>query len=293
MRTAVVVTLLVVGMHPRPLPAADAARPNILWLTSEDHGPHMGCYGDTFATTPNVDRLAAKGMIYTACLVVRPGLRAGAHDDHLRPVSASSGASTCAAWCPIPAGKQMFPQLLREAGYYCTNNAKEDYNLAKPGQVWDDSSAEGALEEPQARPAVLRRVQLGEEPREPDPRAAAHSGPRPGEGPRAGLPSRHARGPPGLGAVLRQRQRRRRRRGPTAARSWSEDGLAEDTIVFYFADHGSGMPRSKRWPCDSGLHVPLVVYIPEKWRAPGARRSTGPAASRSGWSASSISRRRC
>src|SRR5262249_32203769 len=44
--------------------AAEPSRPNILWLTSEDHGPHMGCYGDTYATTPNVDRLAARGMIY-------------------------------------------------------------------------------------------------------------------------------------------------------------------------------------------------------------------------------------
>ena len=44
-------------------------------------------------------------------------------------------------------------------------------------------------------------------------------------------------------------------------------GLAEDTIVFYWADHGSGMPRSKRWPCNSGLHVPVIVYFPEKWKA--------------------------
>src|SRR5207244_7478047 len=45
-----------------------------------------------------------------------------------------------------------------------------------------------------------------------------------------------------------------------------DDGLADDTIVFYYADHGSGMPRNKRWPCDSGLHVPLVVYLPEKFK---------------------------
>jgi uncharacterized sulfatase len=45
-----------------------------------------------------------------------------------------------------------------------------------------------------------------------------------------------------------------------------EDGLAGDTIVFYYADHGSGMPRSKRWPYNSGLQVPLVVYFPEKFR---------------------------
>ncbi len=48
-------------------------------------------------------------------------------------------------------------------------------------------------------------------------------------------------------------------------RQLEQDGLSEDTIVFYFGDHGSGMPRSKRWPCNSGLHVPLVVYFPTKW----------------------------
>src|SRR5690349_12808857 len=50
-------------------------------------------------------------------------------------------------------------------------------------------------------------------------------------------------------------------------RELEQAGLAGETIVFYFADHGSGMPRSKRWPYDSGLHVPLVVYIPEKFRS--------------------------
>jgi len=44
------------------------------------------------------------------------------------------------------------------------------------------------------------------------------------------------------------------------------DGLADDTIIFYWADHGSGMPRSKRWPANSGLHVPLIVHIPEKFK---------------------------
>ncbi len=44
------------------------------------------------------------------------------------------------------------------------------------------------------------------------------------------------------------------------------DGLMEDTIIFFYGDHGSGMPRHKRWPYNSGLHVPLMVYVPEKWR---------------------------
>ena len=72
-----------------PLFGADQPKhPNILWVSSEDHGPHMGCYGDKYATTPNVDKLAAKGMIYLHCLVQCPGLCPGAHHDHLRHVSA-------------------------------------------------------------------------------------------------------------------------------------------------------------------------------------------------------------
>src|SRR5262249_43901491 len=119
--------------------AADK-RPNILWITSEDHGPHLGCYGDAYATTPNVDRLAARGVIYShawscapVCAPARTTLISGMY-------ATSTGSEHMRSMVPFPAGKQMFPQLLRAAGYYCTNNAKEDYNLAQPGQVWDDSS---------------------------------------------------------------------------------------------------------------------------------------------------------
>jgi hypothetical protein len=117
-----------------------ADRPNVLWLTSEDHGPHLGCYGDRFATTPNVDRLAAKGILYTrvwscapVCAPARTTLISGMY-------ATSTGSEHMRSMVPYPAGKSMFPQLLRAAGYYCTNCAKEDYNLAQPGQVWDDSS---------------------------------------------------------------------------------------------------------------------------------------------------------
>src|SRR5258708_12943879 len=120
--------------------AADAVRPNILWISSEDHGPHMGCYGDTYATTPNVDALAKRGMIYTHCWSNAP-VCAPARTTIITGMYATSlGAEHMRSMVPFPAGKKMFPQFLREAGYYCSNNAKEDYNIAKPGQVWDDSS---------------------------------------------------------------------------------------------------------------------------------------------------------
>src|SRR5262245_31447863 len=84
--------------------AQQPARPNLLWLTSEDHGPHMGCYGDRFATTPNVDRLAARGMIYThawsnapVCAPARTTLISGMY-------ATSTGSEQMRSLVPYPAG---------------------------------------------------------------------------------------------------------------------------------------------------------------------------------------------
>src|SRR5262245_32223768 len=116
-RSLAAALLLVLG------PAAHAAeRPNILWITSEDHGPHMGCYGDRFATTPNVDALAAKGMIYArawSCAPVCAPARTTVISGLYPP---STGAEHMRSMVAYPSGLKMFPQYLREAGYYCTNH---------------------------------------------------------------------------------------------------------------------------------------------------------------------------
>ena len=249
-----------------PTRRQDAARPNILWLTSEDHGPHMGCYGDTFATTPNVDRLAAKGMIYThawscapVCAPARTTLISGMYPP-------STGSEHMRSMVAYPAGKKMFPQLLRAAGYYCTNNAKEDYNLAQPGQVWDESSRQAHWKNRSSgQPffAVFNSEKSHESRIRKRPHAAVH------DPAKVRVPAYHPDTP-----EVRQDwaqyydvvTRRRCRRGRPAGASWTQAGLADDTIVFYFADHGSGMPRNKRWPYNCGLHVPLVVYIPPKFQ---------------------------
>jgi uncharacterized sulfatase len=259
-------TLAVAAVLLAPLGAnADTPkRPNILWLTSEDHGPHMGCYGDRYATTPNIDKLAARGVLYThvwsnapVCAPARTTIIAGLY-------ATSTGGEHMRSLVPFPRSKKMFPQFLREAGYYCTNNAKEDYNLAKPGQVWDDSSnkAHWKNRKPdQPFFAVFNSLKSHESQLRVRPHKQVH------DPARVRVPAYHPDTPEvrqdwaqyhdvvtladaDAGARLEELERA---------------GLAGDTIVFYYADHGSGMPRSKRWPYDSGLHVPLVVYIPEKW----------------------------
>src|SRR5688572_15943682 len=119
---------------------AAAELPNILWITCEDMGPHLGCYGDDYAATPNIDALAAKGTIYSnansnapVCAPARTAIISGIYPP-------STGSEHMRSQTRLPADFRMLPQLLREAGYYCTNNSKEDYNLAKPGRVWDESN---------------------------------------------------------------------------------------------------------------------------------------------------------
>ena len=248
-----------------PVHAAESPRPNVVWITSEDHGPEMGCFGDTFATTPNVDKLAARGMIYTrawscapVCAPARTTLISGMY-------ASSTGGEHMRSLVPFPKGKQMYPQLLREAGYYCSNNSKEDYNLADPGQAWNESSKQAHWTNRVAgQPffAVFNSEKSHESKIRARPHTAVH------DASKVRLPAYHPD-------------------TPEVRRDWAQyydvvsaadadagkilaqldaAGLADDTIVFYYGDHGSGMPRSKRWLYNSGLHVPLVVFIPEKFK---------------------------
>lgn len=242
-----------------------AERPNILWITSEDHGPQMGCYGDSFATTPNVDRLAGKGLLYTRCWSNAP-VCAPARTTLISGMYAPSmGGEHMRSMVPMPKGTKMFPQILREAGYYATNRAKEDYNLAKNGKVWDESSGKAHYrnrEEGQPFFAVFNSGKSHESQLRRRPHKQVH------DPAKVRVPAYHpdtkevrqdwaqyydtvTEADADAGKLLEQ---------------LDADGLADETIVFYFGDHGSGMPRSKRWPFNSGLHVPLVVYVPEKFK---------------------------
>jgi len=246
--------------------AADAARPNILWITSEDHGPHMGCYGDTYATTPNVDALAKRGMLYTHCWSNAPVCAPARTTIITGMYPTSLGAEHMRSMVPFPAGKKMFPQFLREAGWYCSNNAKEDYNIAKPGQVWDESSKNAHWRNRKdGAPffAVFNSLKSHESQIRTRPHKQVH------DPAKVRVPAYHP-DTPEVRQDWAQYYDQVTEADADAGKLLAElekDGLTEDTIVFYYADHGSGMPRSKRWPYNSGLHVPLVVYIPEKFAA--------------------------
>lgn len=260
------------------LAAASApARPNLLWLTSEDHGPEMGCYGDPNARTPNVDALAAKGMLFKrawsnhpVCAPARTVIVSGLQ-------ATTSGGVHMRSMVPMPAGKQMFPEYLREAGYYATNNSKEDYNLPKTAKTWDASSNQAHWKNrPPGQPffAVFNSTKSHESQIRTRPHTPI------ADPAKMRIPAYHPDTPEVRRDWAQYYDKVSEADADAGARlkELEEAGLAADTIVFYYGDHGSGMPRSKRWPSNSGLHVPLVVYFPEKWKhlapkeyAPGAK----------------------
>lgn len=249
-----------------PMAAVYAAdRPNILWLTSEDHGPQMGCYGDRLARTPHIDALAARGMLFKhvwscapVCAPARTTIISGMYPTSL-------GAEHMRSEVPLREGSRMFPQLLREAGYYCSNNSKEDYNLAKPGKVWDESSAKANWRNRRAgQPffAVFNATASHESQIRTRPHQSIL------DPARVRVPAYHPDTPEtrqDWAQYYDQIQIVDAAAGKHL-KELEDAGLTSETIVFYYADHGSGMPRSKRWPCNSGLQVPMVVYFPEKWR---------------------------
>lgn len=249
----------------RPAFGAEGDRPNILWITSEDNGPHLGCYGDAYANTPNLDGLAAKGMIYErvwsnapVCAPARTTIISGVYPPSL-------GAEHMRSQVDMPPFMKMYPQFLREAGYYCTNNSKEDYNLTKPTGVWDESSGKAHWRNRRAgQPffAISNFTTTHESQVRKRPHKAVH------DPAKVRVPAYHPDTPEVRQdwAQYYDKITEMDAQAGKVLAQLKEDGLAEDTIVFYYGDHGPGMPRSKRWPYNSGLQAPLILYIPEKFK---------------------------
>ncbi len=253
------------------------ALPNILWITSEDNGPHLGCYGDEFASTPRLDALSRQGARFArawsnapVCAPARTTLITGVH-------ASSLGAENMRSAVALPHDVAPFPILLQELGYFCTNHSKTDYNLLDAGKVWDLSGGKAhwrrrAKNQPFF--SVFNLTITHESRIRNRPHRAVHD---PDSVP---LPAYHP-DKPEVRQDWAQYYDRISEMDSEVGSILDEleaDGLTESTIVFYFADHGSGMPRSKRWPYNSGLHVPLIVRFPEQWKhlaprdyEPGAR----------------------
>jgi arylsulfatase A-like enzyme len=246
--------------------------PNIVWLTTEDNAPHhMKLYNDQGASMPAIEKLAKEGIVFDnafsnapVCSVARSTLITGCYAPRV-----FTQFHRRAQHVPLPQGLMPFPFYLRQAGYYTTNSHKQDYNFILPEGVWDESSKkatyknrkpgqpffhvqnhtvthEGSLHFNQkaidnTADEDLEHIKVF--PYHPDTKTFRYSYHH--------YHNRHVLADQQMGEFITDLE---------------EQGLMEDTIIFYFGDHGGVLPRSKGYAYESGLQVPLVVYVPEKWK---------------------------
>ena len=263
-------------------PAAD--KPNILWLVSEDNTILLGCCGDPLARTPTLDKLARDGVYYERCFA-QPVCAPSRFALITGTYAVSSGpAHHMRAQGHIPSWLKGFPLMLKDAGYYTSNNAKTDYNAPiQPNSTWDECGKKAHYRKrpdprqpffsvfnhevtPESCLFPVKELPLDFPPTDP---AKVRIPPYQPDTPE--IRADWARYYNHLTLLDEQ----------IAAKlmDLQQAGLADDTIVFYYADNGGVLPRSKRFLEESGTHVPLIVYFPPKWRhlapaAPGSRIKT-------------------
>ncbi|MFT5466340.1 MAG: arylsulfatase A-like enzyme [Verrucomicrobiales bacterium] len=260
-----------------------AERPNIVWLLSEDNSKHyLDLFDEAGAPTPNIAQLAENGLLFEhafsnspVCSVARTTLQTGCYGPRI-----GTHFHRKSKLAEMPEGLKMFPTFLAEAGYYTTNNSKKDYNAVEPKNNWHESSRKANWRNrPEAKQPFFHMESLG----------TSHES------------SLHFKT-----TVMEKEQTKTDRSSVTispyypdtpifrytyaryqdkimAVDEWvgktveklKEDGVLEDTFIFYFGDHGGVLPGSKGYVRETGLHVPLVVRIPENWKhlVDGARGS--------------------
>lgn len=282
-------------------------QPNILWLVTEDMGAYLPMFGDSTIVTPNLSRLAKEGVIYPnlfstsgVCAPSRAAIATGMYPssigaNHMRTTSYTEVTGLPKYGAVPPPEVKMISELLRKKGYYCTNNYKTDYQFKAPMTAWDESSPyahwrnrendqpffsvmnftdthESGLFEPYGHRYIEERHhhsgdrsftwkadRMSEEetpkhlpkdtefmipPYLPDTEVVRRDMWK--------LYNNIAEMDRQVGAVLKQLE---------------EDGLLENTIIFFYGDHGGPLPRQKRLIYDSGLNTPMIVRFPEKMRA--------------------------
>lgn len=248
-------------------------RPNILWITCEDISPFISAYGDKLVKTPNIDQLAKEGILYThvyttagVCAPSRSAIITGMYQtsigtQHMRTLNGPEFKVVPSYSAVIPEYVKCFPEYLRMAGYYCSNNEKQDYQFEPPVTVWDENGPAASFRNrPQGKPffsvfnfymthesqlfihkdtLLVDGNQVTVPPIYPDTKTVRYD----------------------MAHMLSNIEMMDREVGELL-QMLKEDGLYDNTIIFFYSDHGGTLPWMKREVLERGTHIPLVIRFP-------------------------------
>jgi len=263
----------------RDVVRAQRPRPNFLIVMTEDITANVHCFGDDYSVTPALDRLAKRGCAYVnawshapVCAPAKTTLWSGMY-------ATATGAEHMRSLTRLPNDVRMFPAYLRDAGYFCSLNGGDDFNLEVPADTFDSFASQipenvrptGARGHWRERKAGQPFLAFFDDYSTHESRIRSQSQTNSHflhDPARVRVPAYHPDTPEvrrdwtqyydNITTVDRNVQAR--------LDELEADGLVDDTIIFFISDHGAGMPRSKRLPYNSGLNVPILVVVPEKFR---------------------------
>jgi N-sulfoglucosamine sulfohydrolase len=253
-------------------------KPNILWIVCEDISPYLSCYGNALVQTPNIDMLSREGVRYThvyttagVCAPSRSSIITGVYQtsigtQHMRTINGKMGAK----YSPVqdysallPDYAKCFPEFLRMNGYYCTNNEKQDYQFIPPVTAWDENGpAASWRNRPAGKPffsvfnlfithesqlftrnsesLLVDSNKIEVPPFYPDTKIVRHDMSR--------LFSNIERMDEQVGEIIKMLK---------------DDGLYDNTIIFFYSDHGGALPWMKREVLERGIHIPMIIRFPK------------------------------
>lgn len=263
-------------------------KPNIVWIVTEDISPTLSFYGDATAKTPHLDALAKESIIYDnafatvgVCAPSRSSIITGMYPTSIGTMHMRTGKDVF-SWgkrkykkdtkikdlksgkviqyaAVIPEKVKCYTEYLRTIGYYTTNNYKTDYQFAAPITAWDENNQnahfrnapknkpffsvfnigtthESRLWKNENLPLTVNPNNIKVPPYLPDNKVTRKT------------IARHYSNIELMDAEV-----------GTIIKQLKEDDLYDNTIIFFYSDHGGPLPRQKREILDSGLKVPFLI----------------------------------
>ncbi|MCB1278652.1 sulfatase-like hydrolase/transferase [Prosthecobacter sp.] len=251
-----------------------ADRPNIVWIVSEDNSIHyLKHFFPGGAETPAIEAMAAHGLTFDnafsnapVCSVARTTLATMCYGPRIGTQFHRRYKSP-----PLPDGVRMFPEYLRKAGYYTTNNSKTDYNAEAGKEVWDESSNKASWRNRPDAKQPFFHMQSHAQSHESSLHfnEQTYKNVKTKHDPAKVQPGAHLPDTPLFRythALYLDKQQVIDDIVAQTVADLQKDGLLEDTFIFYFGDHGGVLPRGKGYVYDTGLHVPLVIRVPEHFK---------------------------